>query len=190
MANSPKNNSDPPDSPPHSPQRDAEFLQLFAQNQQRIRIYLHSLLPDSSAVDDVFQETMLVLWREFDRFELGTNFMAWSCTVAMNQVRAWRKKQQRDRLQFSDEFLEALAQEMDANREHLDRRFNLLSDCLARLPDHHRQLVSYRYSAGHAIAEIAARTERTIDAVYRLLSRIRKSLHECVQQKMLVEDSP
>ncbi|MFN7134755.1 MAG: guanylate kinase, partial [Myxococcales bacterium] len=48
--------------------------------------------------EEVIQETNLVLWREFDRFQEGTNFAAWACRVALNQVLAWRKKRQRDRL--------------------------------------------------------------------------------------------
>lgn len=169
--------------------RDEEFVQLFTLNQHRIYIYLVSLVHDQNAADDIFQETMLVLWREFDRFEPGTNFMAWSCTVALNQVRAWRKKQQRDRLQFSDEFLEALSQELDSSADYLESRYQMLKDCIAKLPQHHRQLVAYRYSSGQAINEIAEQTQRSIDAVYRLLSRIRRTLQDCVTNQLVSEDA-
>ena len=172
----------------HTP-RDAEFVQLFTLNQHRIYIYLVSLVHDQNAADDLFQETMLVLWREFERFESGTNFMAWSCTVALNQVRAWRKKQQRDRLQFSDEFLDALSQELDSSADYLEQRYELLRNCIAKLPQHHRQLVAYRYSSGHAIHEIAEQTQRSIDAVYRLLSRIRRTLQDCVTDQLTLEDA-
>lgn len=182
------------DSPMPSPSsssttRDAEFVQLFTMNQHRIYIYLVSLVHDQNAADDIFQETMLVLWREFERFESGTNFMAWSCTVALNQVRAWRKKQQRDRLQFSDEFLEALSQELDSNADYLESRYQMLRDCIAKLPQHHRQLIAYRYSSGHAIDDIAKQTQRSIDAVYRLLSRIRRTLQDCVTDQLTLEDA-
>lgn len=169
--------------------RDEEFVQLFTLNQHRIYIYLVSLVHDQNAADDIFQETMLVLWREFERFEPGSNFMAWSCTVALNQVRAWRKKQQRDRLQFSDEFLEALSQELDSSADYLERRYELLRNCIAKLPQHHRQLIAYRYSSGHAIHEIAEQTQRSIDAVYRLLSRIRRTLQDCVTDQLVIEDA-
>lgn len=179
--------SSPPDIA--SAELDAEFVRLFSQNQQRIYLYLMSLVSDANIADDVFQETMLVLWREFRNYQPGTNFMAWACTVAFNQVRAWRKRQQRDRLQFSDKFLAAVAEELDAQADVLDQRHTLLSDCLAQLPQHHRQLVAYRYTAGHAIDHIAQQTQRSIDAVYRLLSRIRKTLHECVSRKLAAEDA-
>lgn len=169
--------------------RDEEFVQLFTLNQHRIYIYLVSLVHDQNVADDIFQETMLVLWREFEQFEAGSNFMAWSCTVALNQVRAWRKKQQRDRLQFSDEFLDALSQELDASADYLAQRYEMLRDCIAKLPQHHRQMIAYRYSSGHAIQNIAEQTQRSIDAVYRLLSRIRRTLQDCVTDKLALEDA-
>ncbi len=178
-----------PYSPGNASGRDAEFVQLFTQNQHRIYIYLLSLVNDQNAADDIFQETMLVLWREFDRFERGTNFMAWSCTVALNQVRAWRKKQQRDRLQFSDEFLEALSHELDSSADYLESRYEMLRACIAKLPQHHRQLIAYRYSSGHAIHDIAEQTQRSVDAVYRLLSRIRRTLQDCVTDQLSLEDA-
>ncbi|MFN3149020.1 sigma-70 family RNA polymerase sigma factor [Bremerella sp.] len=190
MPDSDERTDSPMPSPSSSPTtRDAEFVQLFTLNQHRIYIYLVSLVHDQNAADDIFQETMLVLWREFERFESGTNFMAWSCTVALNQVRAWRKKQQRDRLQFSDEFLEALSQELDSNADYLESRYQFLRDCIAKLPQHHRQLIAYRYSSGHAIDEIAKQTQRSIDAVYRLLSRIRRTLQDCVTNQLTLEDA-
>lgn len=164
--------------------RTEEFVRLLGQTERYRFAYLMSLMNDRDAVDEVLQETNLVLWREFDRFELGTNFAAWSCRVAFNQMRAWRKKRQRSRLQFSDEFLEAVANELDRDAEVLDRKFEALQDCVCALPDHHRELIRVRYSEGESIDAIATSTQRSVDAVYRMLSRVRKSLHECVSGKM------
>ena len=57
-----------------------------------------SVLPNRTDVDDLLQETNLVLWREFESFEIGTNFTAWAYRIAHNQVLAWRKpvKEYRD----------------------------------------------------------------------------------------------
>ncbi len=158
-----------------------EFVRLLGENQQRIFVYLMSMMHDRAAVEDVQQETNLVLWREFGSYEPNSNFAAWSCRVAFNQMRAWRKKQQRDRLVFSDSFLEALSAELDSQAGSFDSRLSALDKCLERLPTHHRELIRYRYSFGHAIDEIADRMNRGPDAVYRLLSRVRCSLSECIR---------
>ena len=96
------------------PTRVDEFVRLLAQNQRRLFIYVHTLVPHHADAEEVLQNTNLVLWREFGTFQPGTNFAAWSCRVALNQVLAWRKKRQRDRLQFSDEFLTTVADEVQS----------------------------------------------------------------------------
>jgi RNA polymerase sigma-70 factor (ECF subfamily) len=158
--------------------RGNEFVKLLAQNQRRLHTYVHTLVPTVADAEEIVQEATLVLWREFDQFQRGTNFTAWACKVAFHQVLAWRKKRQRDRLQFTDEFLTAIAAEAAA--DDLEERTVVLNQCVEKLPDHHRQLVRLRYSDGLTIEALAQSLRRTSDAIYRMLSRIRQSLHQCV----------
>lgn len=165
-----------------APERVDAFVRLLGQNQRRIFLYVMSLVPNFVEAEEIIQETNLVLWREFGQFQLGTNFAAWACKVAFHQVLAWRKRKQRDRLEFSSEFLEAVAEEVAASSEVLEERSLALSRCLEKLPSPQRDMLRLRYSEGQAIEAIARRLDRTVDAVYRALSRIRHALHECVTQ--------
>jgi RNA polymerase sigma-70 factor (ECF subfamily) len=160
------------------------FVRLLGQNQRRIFLYVMSLVPDSNEAEEIVQETNLVLWREFDRFQPGTNFAAWACKVAFHQVLAWRKRRQRDRLAFTPAFLEAVAAEADAEADRLEQRWQALSRCIEKLPPAQRDLVQRRYSAGGAVEDIARDLGRTVDAVYRALSRIRHVLHDCVTRSL------
>lgn len=161
-----------------------EFVRLLGQNQRRIFQYVLSLVPRWNDAEEIVQETNLVLWREFAHFQIGSNFAAWSCKVAFHQVLAWRKRRQRDRLQFSDAFLEAIAQEADACSDLLEERAQRLSECIDKLPPPHRDLLRLRYTDEQSIEAIAAQVGRTVAAVYRVLSRIRHVLHECVSRTM------
>ncbi|MFH5804038.1 sigma-70 family RNA polymerase sigma factor [Alienimonas sp. DA493] len=163
-----------------------EFARLLGGAQRRLFLYLMGLLGDRTAAEDVLQETNLVLWREFEQFEPGTNFTAWSCRVAFNQVRAHRTKRGRDRLVFSDAFLSAVDEELTREADRLEERRAALADCLNRLPDHHRELVRRRYLGERdaGTEELARRLEKSPDAVLRMLSRIRRSLHECVSRTL------
>ncbi|MFN4258744.1 MAG: sigma-70 family RNA polymerase sigma factor [Gemmataceae bacterium] len=163
------------------------FVRLLGQNQRRVFLYVMSLVPNRTEAEEIVQETNLVLWREFERFEMGTNFAAWACKVALHQVLAWRKRKQRDRLEFSVEFIEAVAEEAAATAEHLEERAAALARCIDRLPARHRELLQLRYSEGLSIEAIAGRAARTVDAVYRALSRIRQTLHECVTRTLTQE---
>ncbi len=172
-----------PDMDGPSPNMD-EFVQLLAANQKRVYIYLCSLLPGARDVDDLFQETSLVCWREFHRFTPGTNFGAWACTIAFNRVRAWRKKRSSDSLVFSDEFLTAISSELIEHDDVFVDRMDALESCVEKLPQHHRQLLKQRYTAEESIETLAEQLDRSTDAVYRMLSRIRATLHSCVSRTL------
>ncbi len=160
------------------------FVRLLAQNQRRVYLYVLTLVPNPTEAEDVLQNTNLVLWREFDTFRPGTNFAAWACRVALNQVLAWRKKRSRDRLEFSEAFLEAVGREAEEMSEVLEGRTTALAGCLGKLPADHRELVRWRYTDGLPIEAVAERAGRTVDATYRALSRIRQVLHDCVTRSV------
>jgi RNA polymerase sigma-70 factor, ECF subfamily len=163
------------------------FVRLLSQNQRRVFLYVMSLVPDLNDAEEIIQETNLVLWREFGRFEPGTNFAAWACKVALHQVLAWRKRVRRDRLEFSPAFLEAVADEATSASDLLEERSQCLAHCIEKLPADHRQLLRLRYNEGRAIEAIARQLERSEEAIYRALSRIRRTLHDCVARSRLLE---
>ena len=84
-----------------------------------------------------------------------------------------------------DAFVEAVAQEIDQRSDALDLQSEVLLHCLQKLPDTHRKIILWRYYEDCGVEEIASRTQRTIDAVYRGLSRIREALQECVRRHRL-----
>lgn len=161
-----------------------EFVRLLAQNQRRLFVYVHTLVHNHTDAEEVLQNTNLVLWREFHTFESGTNFAAWSCRVAFNQVMAWRKKRQRDRLQFSDDFLTAIANEAASRSDALEEQTQALAGCLSKLPADQQELIRLRYTEEGSIEAVANRVKRTVDATYRALSRIRHTLHDCVTRTL------
>jgi len=163
------------------------FMRLLSENQRRIALYVLGLVPRWNDAEEIIQETNLVLWREFGNFQVGTNFPAWACTVAFHQVLAWRKRRSRQRLRFTDAFVEAVAQESAAAGEQLDGRWRHLSRCLEKLPDHRRELVRLRYSEECSIEELAERSGRTVTAIYRALSRVRRVLFDCVNRSVAQE---
>ena len=61
-------------------------MSLVPQGQGRLYQYIRTLPPRDQVVDDVIQETLLVLWRKFDAFEEGTNFDAWAAKIAYYEV--------------------------------------------------------------------------------------------------------
>ncbi len=53
-------------------------------------------MPGSHDIDDVLQDTNVVLWEKMEQFELGSNFQTWAFAVARNMAKAHWKKNKRD----------------------------------------------------------------------------------------------
>jgi len=156
------------------------FVMLLARHERQIATYVMTLVPNTADADDIIQEAKVVMWRHFGDFTLGTNFVAWARKVAFHQVLSHRKRRKRDPMQLSDEFLAAVADETDRAADRLDERQRQLTECVEKLLPEHRKILQLRYDEELPIEALSARVNRTVAAVYRVLSRIRAHLHQCV----------
>lgn len=167
-----------------SPDQNATFIRLLREHETQIIVYVRALMPSLSEAEDVIQETRIRLWEQFDQFEPGSNFGAWACTIARYFVMTHYTKQGRDRLRFSSEAMERIAQEVDRASQGADARIEALPKCIAELSDSNRQLLAMCYSGNHQIQEVAKLLDRTVNATYLALSRLRRSLRSCVERRI------
>ena len=159
----------------------AAFVGLLTEHQLALRGYILSLMPGSSDVDDVLQETNIVLWEKRGKFELGTNFMAWASRVAFYEVMHHRDRMKKDRpLPFSDETVHLLAETL-VPRDAKQPRLTALEHCLGKLGEKHRELVMVRYTRGKSLIEHAERIGTTAESLRVTLHRIRQSLKRCIE---------
>ncbi|MCG8650686.1 MAG: sigma-70 family RNA polymerase sigma factor [Pirellulales bacterium] len=160
------------------------FLNLLAEHERRLTYYALTLVPCQSTADDILQESKIVMWRNFDRFTIGTNFAAWARRIVLNQVLAFRKRKQREGLNFGEDYFHAVSEEIEQNLDAFEQRQTFLKGCIEKLPAEHRSMIQWRYLDEEAIEAIVQRTGRTLSATYRVLSRIRRKLFECVTQQL------
>jgi RNA polymerase sigma-70 factor (ECF subfamily) len=73
-----------------SPDRAEEFVFLLARHERLLGAYVMTMVPHPQDADDILQEAKVVMWRNFTKFEPGTNFGAWARKVAFHQVLAYR----------------------------------------------------------------------------------------------------
>lgn len=168
-------------------QQTEEFVRLFTRHARQIHGYILSLRPNLADADEVFQETSVVLWRKFDQFEPGSDFLAWACRIAHFKVLSLYQKRQRDRLQFSEGFVEAVAAESTRQAPAQDLRQRALADCLDRLKPRDRDLLRRRYYDGASTKSVAEQVGRSADAIYKALRRIHEALFRCIDRKLNAE---
>jgi RNA polymerase sigma-70 factor (ECF subfamily) len=161
------------------------FVQRFAHHEPDLRRFIRSLLPTWTAVDEVVQQSAIVIWRKFDQYDPDTNFMKWACVIARFEALAYRRKMARDRLVFREDILELMA---DEGTEEIDSRqaeHEALESCLREMPEKQRRLLTLAYTPGVKVAELAKEAGSTAAAFYMRLSRLRRGLAKCVESKTL-----
>ncbi|SMP51045.1 RNA polymerase sigma-70 factor, ECF subfamily [Neorhodopirellula lusitana] len=164
-----------------------EFVRLLTGNQRMLFCFIHTLVPRRNDVDEILQETNLVLWREFDKFEIGSNFHAWACSIARNQVRAFTSNRRAKLPDFDTDTIMLISTHQQKHANSLDSRIDVLEQCIAQLPRRDRLVLDYRYRQGAPVGTIACEMDLTVANVYKLLSRIRMILRRCVDNKLSIE---
>jgi RNA polymerase sigma-70 factor, ECF subfamily len=169
-----------------------EFVSLLTAAQRRVYAFICTLVFDRIDADEVLQETNLTLWQRRDRFEPGTDFVAWACRIAHFKVLKLRNSAKRHRVRLDDAVIELLAteaiEEQRADRqlatEQYERSRQALLACLAKLSERHRHTLLLHYQSGESLATIGASLGRTANAVAQLLHRIRATLRTCMQRRL------
>ncbi len=168
----------------------ATFVALLSAHHRRLLGYATSLVGNRHDAADVVQRASVTLWRKFDTFEPGTDFLAWACTVTFYEARNFQRVASRERARFSDTLVETLAAERVADLAHTDERQTALESCLQKLDAAGRALVEAAYSDQGTLADLAARLGRAPQTLYNRLNLIRRSLAACVTTRLLAEGSP
>ncbi len=180
--------SDTPESAGPPKLTEQEFGLLMAAAQPRLRGYVASLLGSWSDVDDVVQETNLVMIRKRGTFEAGTNFIAWACRIAYFKAGNWRRDRYREnRTVFSEEFFQEVAAQSE---EWFAARRNVgaaLGDCLKRLTSQDRELVEIKYVRQDSLVSHARDLGCSAQSLHKRISRIRLLLRDCIRRKIQSE---
>ncbi|MFU8892725.1 MAG: sigma-70 family RNA polymerase sigma factor [Luteolibacter sp.] len=167
----------------------AEFVRLMTEHQGNLRAFIVSLIPGSPDVADVLQETNTVLWQKRDRFEPGTNFLAWAFQIARYEVLRQLHRQRRSGfVSFSEETIDMLA-EIDPADHATEDLLTALDLCLDKLSPSQQELVRERYTPGHSLEDLATRTGRTAGSLRIALLRIREVLRRCIDQSLAARTS-
>jgi len=164
-----------------------KFVVLFLREQNDLRAFIGSIVQDRHAVDDVYQDCAMTLWKQFDLYDEARSFGAWARGVAVNLIRQRLHQDRRFPVAFSPETIHAVLDVYDRTASTAAPRREALAECLKELPDHSRRLLVQRYELNHKPAGIAQATGRTVNAIYQALSRIRAGLEQCIRSKLNTE---
>ncbi len=169
-------------------QKRDEFVRLVTVHQRELFGYLLALVQNREDALDIQQQTLLTLWRKFDEFEPGTNFIGWAIRVAQLQVLEFRRKNHRRQYQLSQEVLADVADSYVEQQLSGPAHYEALRHCLSLLNESDRQLIRKCYQEGCRVRHVAAEMGRPERSVSNSLRRVRRALLDCVQRTLARED--
>lgn len=164
--------------------RHEQFLRLFAESEAALHILLRAMLPSREDASEALQETVVVLWRKFDEFDPARDFRAWASGIARYKALAILRDRQRDRHVFDVDLANRLADRAQAQEARHSSEREALEECLQKLPMARRELVLSAYRHGTRMDELAAQRGQTPMSLYKVLHRIRQTLHDCVRRNL------
>ena len=162
-------------------------MQLFTHHQRRLFLYILSQVGNPVEAEEILQETNVVIWSKYSQFQPGTNFLAWVSQIANFEVMKSRTRRKREKLVFSDDFLQTVAQASLERSEQLESRRAALVECIQKLRPKDRDLIKQRYAPGERGKHLAEQIGRPANSVYQSLGRIRRTLLECIQRMAIAE---
>ena len=162
------------------------FIRLFLEAEKDLLRYVMVLIPNVADARDVVQEAAVALWGKIELYDPAKPFVPWACRFALNEAKMFlRKKARQNRL--ADVVIDQLEIERMENADHFNARKDHLRACLQTLPDKNAELVKDYYFNELSVEELGKRLERSVDAIYKTLQRVRQSLHDCIEKKIQLE---
>ena len=165
-----------------------DFMRLLSDHKERLFRLIFCMVRSLEDADDVFQQTSIVLWNKFSEFEPGSNFYLWSSTVARLTSLNFLKAKNSQRVVFSEEFMDELAEnDLGESLALRDARLRALAHCREKLSPPDQALLAACYGQERKIIAVAKDFGRPVGSVYDSLSRIRRALYDCIHRALVLE---
>lgn len=164
------------------------FVELLEPISDSLYRYARRSMWGKDEAEDIVQEAAMIAWREFGRFERGTNFRAWMFRILVNTIFRFNKRAHRKREVTLDdasvdlvatfereETWSMLLDKPDALTQLLDER---LVHALDRLRPDERQCILLRLLERFTYKEIASMLQIPLGTVMSHVHRARMKLRE------------
>ncbi len=159
------------------------FTRLLIRHEPELLRCVLIAVPNRADARDILQECSVALWRRFADYDPQRPFVNWAMGFVRMEVRRFLRKEQR-RAQLTERAAELLLQDEARYTSSLDERERFLKRCLGGLPPSHRDLLDGYYDRQYPIGELSERVGRSVEATYKMLQRIRLTLHRCIESQM------
>ena len=99
-------------------------------------------------------------------------------------ILAYHTQARRSRLLFRPDVVDLLSDSFEELQMETRPRLEALAECLQKLTPPNRELLQQCYAGKGKISDVTKQTGRTPDSVYSALGRMRRQLHDCIEDRL------
>jgi len=152
--------------------------------QQPLTAFIMASTPQYHDAQDLLQEVAAEIAIRFDEYDPARPFLPWAIWIAKLKIADYYRHQQRDRVSFLGDSIDALAEACTRVQEILDEEQRALDECLAGLTSRSQELLRMRYTLNKKPQEIGPELGMSPATVRVYLTRIRSTLTDCVRSSL------
>jgi RNA polymerase sigma-70 factor (ECF subfamily) len=149
----------------------------------------YGLLRDWTLAEDAVQESFVLVTKRWTDFQPGTSLFAWVRAIVRLKALEVRRARPRERA-LEDDRLEGIVDR--AIESHMDEDSALrqqglmghLRRCLDELGRVPARLLHGFYIEGRSYEQVAGHHAMTLEAVLKMLYRMRKQLRDCAERRL------
>ena len=160
------------------------FFKLFNENRERIHRLCFAYLIDKTEVDDLFQEVMINVWNNLDKFRGESQISTWVYRIAVNTAFLFNKKKKKANDLFIRNITETQsekAEEKGSSEEENTMLINKLHQCINTLEKQDRIIITLVLE-GLKYNEIADITGLTTNHIGVKINRIKPILSTLMKE--------
>jgi RNA polymerase sigma-70 factor (ECF subfamily) len=160
-------------------------LRLLMSYRSALHAYIFASVRNHADAEDIWQDVAVAVMESVSDLQDEQQFLPWAREIARRRVLAHHRKSTRQ-LPLDPTLMQALSDASDrVERQSPTPTYrDALMECLDKLPDDSRRILSQRYEGACNLEDLAKQAGRSIQGLYALLKRLRMVLRDCVNQRV------
>ncbi|MBL7999985.1 MAG: RNA polymerase sigma factor, partial [Candidatus Kapabacteria bacterium] len=157
----------------HGAERERAFAELYSRHGQRVYLYCRKILGDSTAADDVFQDTFIRFLNSVSTERVMTNVAAFLLRIARNLCLNYKRDHKTNAVMFEDFHLPTADKQVESQETA-----RLITMALDLLPDEYREALVLQMYNGMSYEEIGEQLGVPVTTVRNWVVRAKKRMRE------------
>ncbi len=162
-----------------------EVTRLILQQRIELTAFISSILRDSHAAEDVFQDVCIKALKHEEPFKDEAHVRRWARRVARNRAIDLIRRKDKQAILLDEDILELIEQEWpEEEQADSEDKVAALKACLDKLTPYSKEIINLRYIEGLGGIEVAEVLNRKVDTIYKALARLHVGLRECILKRL------